>query len=291
MKVSSQDTIILCSPQTPYLCIGYHQVLDAVLDKKICKKMRLPILRRHVGGGATYLDRNQIFYQCIFHHSRVPSRADKIYQLMLEAPVRVLNQIGLEGKLRAINEVEANSMRIAGIGGGRVGDAMLVVGNLLLDFNYRLMSQVWRTYDIGFRDLAATAMKDRVSTLRKMGFKQSLKTLETMLAFAFKESIGRPIINSEFSNEEIKSGEKLAKHLSSKSFLSLHRPDEEIKPMKSLKITADVFIHRLEINFNKMISDVSVRVDQGIITDLRANSQQTVELKKKMIGSLLSDWI
>ena len=35
MKESSQDTIILCSPKTPYLCIGYHQVLDAVLDNII----------------------------------------------------------------------------------------------------------------------------------------------------------------------------------------------------------------------------------------------------------------
>ena len=290
MTASSQDTIILCSPQTPYLCIGYHQILDAVLDRRICKKMGLPILRRSVGGGATYLDHNQIFYQCIFHQSRVSARADKVYQLMLEAPVRVLNQIGLEGRLRAINEVEANSMRIAGIGGGRVGDAVVVVGNLLLDFNYHLMSQVWRTSDTGFRDLAASAMKDRVSTLRKMGFKQSLKTLETMLAIAFKESIGRPVIDSELSNEEIKSGEKAAKHLSSKSFLSMHRPDGEINPMTSLKIAAEVFIHRLEINFNKMKSDVSVRVDQGIITDIRANSQQTTKLKEQMIGSPLSNW-
>ncbi|GIR32358.1 MAG: hypothetical protein CM15mP45_16540 [Deltaproteobacteria bacterium] len=48
----------------------------------------------------------------------------------------MLNQLGLDGRLRAMNEVEANSMRIAGIGGGRVGDAMVVVGNLLLDFDY-----------------------------------------------------------------------------------------------------------------------------------------------------------
>ena len=125
---SSQDTIILCSPKTPYLCIGYHQVLDAVLDRKICDNKELPILRRRVGGGATYLDHNQVFYQCIFHHSRVPARADKVYQMMLEAPVQVLNQLGLDGRLRAVNEVEANSMRIAGIGGGRVGDAMVVIG-------------------------------------------------------------------------------------------------------------------------------------------------------------------
>ena len=85
--------------------------------------------------------------------------------MMLEAPVQVLNQLGLDGRLRAVNEVEANSMRIAGIGGGRVGDAMVVVGNLLLDFDYQMMSQVWRASDPDFRELASTAMEDRVSTL------------------------------------------------------------------------------------------------------------------------------
>ncbi|MED5289301.1 MAG: hypothetical protein VX417_04865, partial [SAR324 cluster bacterium] len=197
MMESTQDTIILCSPKTPYLCIGYHQVLDAVLDRKICDNKKLPILRRRVGGGATYLDHNQVFYQCIFHHSRVPARADKVYQMMLEAPVQVLNQLGLDGRLRAVNEVEANSMRIAGIGGGRVGDAMVVVGNLLLDFDYQMMSQVWRVSDPGFRELAATVMEDRVSTLRKLGYQHSVETLEAMLADAYRASIGRPVIDSE----------------------------------------------------------------------------------------------
>ena len=290
MMESSQDTIILCSPKTPYLCIGYHQVLDAVLDRKICDNKELPILRRRVGGGATYLDHNQVFYQCIFHHSRVPARADKVYQMMLEAPVQVLNQLGLDGRLRAVNEVEANSMRIAGIGGGRVGDAMVVVGNLLLDFDYQMMSQVWRASDPGFRELAATAMEDRVSTLRKLGYQHSVETLEAMLADAFKASIGRPVIDSELSREELDSAIKTAQDLSAETFLSLHRPEGEITPMKSLKIAADVFIHRLSVNFNEQQMEVSARVDQGIITDIRGDFQDFTPFKEKMVGSPLSEW-
>ena len=290
MKESSQDTIILCSPRTPYLCIGYHQVLDAVLDRRICDTKGLPILRRRVGGGATYLDRKQIFYQCIFHHSRVPARADKVYQMMLEAPVRVLNQLGLDGRLRAVNEVEANSKRIAGIGGGRVGDAMVVVGNLLLDFNYLLMSQVWRASDAGFRELAATAMEDRVCNLIKMGCQQSIGTLEAMLADAYRACIGRPVIDSELSREELDIGIKTAQDLSSESFLSLHRPEGEITPMKSIKIAADVYIHRFSIDFNKQQVEVSARVDQGIITDIRADFKDLPQLKKQMISNPLTDW-
>ena len=33
MNESAPDTIILTSPRTPYLCLGYHDVYDAVLDR------------------------------------------------------------------------------------------------------------------------------------------------------------------------------------------------------------------------------------------------------------------
>ena len=210
--------------------------------------------------------------------------------MMLEAPVQVLNQLGLDGRLRAVNEVEANSMRIAGIGGGRVGDAMVVVGNLLLDFDYQMMSQVWRASDPGFRELAAKAMEDRVSNLRKMGCQHSVETLEAMLADAFKASIGRPVIDSELSREELDLGIKTARDLSAETFLSLHRPEGEITPMKSLKIAADVFIHRLSVNFNEPQMEVSARVDQGIITDIRGNFQDFTPFQEKMVGSPLSEW-
>ncbi|GIR32357.1 MAG: hypothetical protein CM15mP45_16530 [Deltaproteobacteria bacterium] len=151
-----------------------------------------------------------------------------------------------------------------------------------------MMSQVWRASDPGFRELAATAMEDRVSTLRKLGCQHSVETLEAMLADAFKASIRRPVIDSELSREELDLGIKTARDLSAETFLSLHRPEGEITPMKSLKIAADVFIHQLSINFNEQQIEVSARVDQGIITDIRGDFQDFTPFKEKMVGSPLS---
>ncbi|MEI6044932.1 MAG: hypothetical protein WCS37_11315 [Chloroflexota bacterium] len=36
----SPDTIIITRPQTPYLCLGYHDVYDAVLDRAECERQR-----------------------------------------------------------------------------------------------------------------------------------------------------------------------------------------------------------------------------------------------------------
>ena len=290
MTESSEDTVILCSPSSPYLCIGYHQVLESVLDTKVCEALNLPIMRRFLGGGTTFLDRNQIFYQCIFHHSRVPWRADKVYQMMLDAPVMVLNRMGLRGRLRAVNEVEANSQRIAGIGGGRVGEAMVVVGNLLLDFDYSLMSSVWKVPDQPFRNLALETMEERVGTLNKLGCDHTLESLESHLAEAFAESLERPLREQQLKSEEIQAGRNTASDLSSREFLSLHKPVGTVKPMKSLKISADVFIHHIHIRLEDQEADVTVRADKGIVTDLQTDSPRKTKIRQLLIGTQLSDW-
>jgi lipoate-protein ligase A len=247
-------------------------------------------MRRFLGGGTTFLDRNQIFYQCIFHHSRVPWRAEKVYQMMLDAPVMVLNRIGLRGRLRAVNEVEANSLRIAGIGGGRVGDAMVVVGNLLFDFDYSLMSSVWKVPDQPFRNLALETMEERVGTLNKLGCDYTLESLESHLAEAFAESLERPLREQQLKSEEIQAGRNTASDLASREFLSLHHPVGSVKPMKSLKISADVFIHHIHFRFEDQEVDVSVRADKGIIKDLQTESPKKTKIRKLLIGTPLSDW-
>src|SRR6266542_4260433 len=73
MTGDSQDVIIVCRPNAPYLCLGYHQVFENTFDADECERRGLPVLRRRLGGGATYLDSNQLFYQCIFHHTRMPA--------------------------------------------------------------------------------------------------------------------------------------------------------------------------------------------------------------------------
>ena len=291
MTESSEDTVIICSPRSPYLCIGYHQVLESVLDTEVCEALNLPIIRRFLGGGTTLLDCHQIFYQCIFHYSRVPWRTEMVYQMMLDAPVKVLNRIGLSGKLRAVNEVEANSLRIAGIGGGRVGDAMVVVGNLLLDFDYTLMSSVWKVPNQHFRNLALETMEERVGTLNKLGCDHTSESLETYLAEAFVESLERPVNEAQFEKEEIQAGRNTASDLASLAFLSLHHPPvRSVKPMKSIKISANVYIHHIHLRFEGQEMDVSVRADKGIVTDLQSDSPRNTKIRELLIGTQLSVW-
>jgi lipoate-protein ligase A len=168
MNDEAQDTIVICSPNEPYLCIGYHQVFESIFDSAECTRRGLPVYRRRLGGGATYLDQNQIFYQCIFHHTHMPVMLKDVYSFALAAPVNTLRKLGLNAELRETNEIEVDDKRISGIGGGRIGDAAVVVGNILFDFNYEAMAAVWRTPSPSFQLLAQKALHQQVVTMKDL---------------------------------------------------------------------------------------------------------------------------
>ena len=61
--------------------------------------------------------------------------------------------------------------------------------------------------------------------------------------------------------------------------------------MESLKISADVFIYHINLQIEDRGEDVSVRVDNGIITDLKTESPIKNNLRKLLIGYPFSDWV
>ena len=56
MKEDTPNTIIMVSPNAPYVCIGYHQEMQKEGDLEYCAAHNLPVYRREVGGGAVFFD-------------------------------------------------------------------------------------------------------------------------------------------------------------------------------------------------------------------------------------------
>ena len=67
------EAIDIVWPQTPFISIGYFQDAKKEVDLEYCKRMGLPIIRREVGGGTVYLDRNQIFYHMVWNKDNIIS--------------------------------------------------------------------------------------------------------------------------------------------------------------------------------------------------------------------------
>jgi len=62
---SSPNTLIMLQPGASSACVGYPQDLEKEIDLDYCRSVGLPVIRRSQGGGTTYLDGNQVFYQNI----------------------------------------------------------------------------------------------------------------------------------------------------------------------------------------------------------------------------------
>ena len=108
-----------------------------------------------------------------------------IYALGLAAPVNTLKRLGLNAELRDTNEIEVDGKRIAGTGGGRIGEACVVVGNLLFDFDFEAMTAVWRTPSSSFRLLAEQALRQQLITLNQLAITASLEEITEMLIKIF----------------------------------------------------------------------------------------------------------
>jgi len=293
MTRDAQDVIIICRPSAPYLCLGYHQVFESTFDPTECEWLGLPVLRRQLGGGATYLDQNQLFYQCIFHHSRMPAMLKDIYALALAAPVNTLKRLGLNAELRDTNEIEVDGKRIAGTGGGRIGEACVVVGNLLFDFDFEAMTSVWRTPSVSFKLLAEKALRQQLVTLNQLAITIPLEEITVMLIDDFSKMFGRPLEADTLTVEEIESANDAAQELVSDDFLALRNERDNLDPMSSLKISARAFIHAAETQINGYKMRGSFWVSHDVIQTAKLESEPMREwqpIEEKLRGVLFKEW-
>jgi len=164
------EALVIVSPQTPLVSIGYFQAAEQEVDLQYCRKMGIPFMRREVGGGATYLDENQIFYQLIWRKDNpmFPKAIQDIYPWFSEAPVETYRTFGIKAQYRPINDIVTHEGRkIAGEGGGNIGEALVFVGGLLLDFDYQTMSNILKVPDEKFRDKLFKTMEENLTTMKK----------------------------------------------------------------------------------------------------------------------------
>ncbi len=202
-----RQALVLLSPASPYVCIGYHQDLEKEVDVEFCQANDIPIFRREVGGGGVYLDNNQLFYQLIIHKDSPLAPRDKasFYQKFLQPPIETYREIGIPAEYKPVNDIVAQKRKISGNGAAEIGEYLILVGNLILDFNYEMMSRVLRVPDEKFRDKVYKSMRENLTTIkRELGDVPSRELLTASLARSFEKMLGslpRADVDEELRNE------------------------------------------------------------------------------------------
>ena len=236
------ESLVIVSPRTPLVSIGYFQDAEQEVDLNYCKGLGVPLMRREVGGGATYLDENQIFYQLIWKkdNPRFPQAIQDTFPWFSEAPVETYRSFGIQAEYRAINDIVTRGGRkIAGEGGGNIEECMVFVGGILLDFDYESMSRILKVPDEKFRDKVFKSMEENLTTMkRELGTIPPREEVVAVLKEKFEEKLGK-LEQASLNAHLLEKMRQLELWMTSEEFLHKKTP----KIPKGVKIREGVEIY------------------------------------------------
>lgn len=221
------EGLVIISPSKPLASVGYFQDAEKEIDLDFCENAGIPVMRREVGGGATYLDGNQIFYQMIWNRKnpKFPNNVGKIFEVLSGPACETYQKFGINASFRAENDIITDKgKKIAGEGGGDIGDSMVFVGGILLDFDYKTMSRVLKVPDEKFRDKIYKSMEENLTTMkRELGEIPPREDIKRVLAESFEKLTGK-LEAIELDDETIRKMRELEKIFTSDEFLFKKTP-------------------------------------------------------------------
>lgn len=290
-----REALVLLSPADPYVCIGYHQDLSREIDVEFCQANGIPMFRREVGGGGVYLDHDQLFYQLVIHKDSPLAPQDKasFYRRFLQPPVDTYREIGIAAEYRPVNDIVANSRKISGNGAGEIGDFLVLVGNLILDFNYEMMSRVLRVPNEKFRDKVYKSMQENLSTIkRELGQIPPRDSLTASLARNFEKLLG-PLPRAGLDEDLNQEVTRLAAEFSAEEWL--YRVGRETEG-RTVKIAAGVEVKHLVYKAPGGLIRGDVEIADDAISSLVLSgdfffypAEKLSELSQALVGSRLAD--
>jgi len=189
----NREILIILRPASHYISIGYHQDARQEINLEYTLLNNIPVFRREVGGGAVYLDGNQLFYQLVLSQDRADIPASKLefYEKFLSPVIETYCMYGVPAVYKPVNDILVGKRKISGNGAAQIGDMIVLVGNFILDFNYEMMSKVLRVPDEKFRDKVHKTMQENLTTFqREIGMAPPINNLALTLVEKFKSLLG-----------------------------------------------------------------------------------------------------
>lgn len=237
-----REALFILRPATPYVCIGYHQDAQQEIDLEFTKQNNIPVFRREVGGGAVYLDGQQLFFQLIVRqdHPGVPLVVADFYKKFLQPIIDTFRQFGVPAEYKPVNDIITNGRKISGTGAAQIDDMLILVGNFIQDFNYDMMSKCLRVPDEKFRDKVYKTMYENLTTFeRETGSIPGNAELAADLYLRYSKLLGE-MIPKTLDKELTDKADELLVEMNTPEWLFANdrrRPDS-----KQVKIAEGVFV-------------------------------------------------
>jgi|GEM_PF-83268 len=240
-SIDDVNTIVIAKPTTPYVSIGFHQNAESEIDLNFCKQNGIPVFRRETGGGAVLLDHNQIFVQWIFNPRDLPARVDRRFKMFIEPLVGTHKFFDINAYFFPPNDVHVKGKKIVGTGAARIGNAEVVTGNIILDFDNTLMTKVFNSPDEKFRDSVSESLARYMTNITKeKGDLPIEKDIIDRYIIECEKTLGQKFEVGKISPTEIAMMTSLEEKMTAVSWL--HDYESNGSPVKLVKIHAGVYL-------------------------------------------------
>ena len=294
-----ENTLIICWPEDPVVCVGYHQIIEEEVDVDYCKRKNLPIVRRPLGGGAVYLDNGQLFYQIIarLDSEKIPRDVSNLFKKLLQAPIETYKALGINAEYAPVNDIIAGDKKISGNGAAQVGGARVLTGNLIFDFNFDEMVKILKVPNEKFRDKVASSLRERLGTIKSfLGEEPERQEVKEILISNFEKTLGVKFKRvKQFQPKEQEINDELLALYNDEKWLNIpqHRRTELMEKRK-VKISGSTQIYESIYKSPGGLIRIFMEIvdnffkDIVISGDFSANPMNTPEiLENALIGKLV----
>lgn len=281
VSAGAPATLAILSPTDPYVCVGFHREIDQEVDQTTCRARGLPIYRRRVGGGTVYLDRAQVFFQLVLHERAVRMSVERTYAYLLQPAVEAYRALGVPAALRGVNDVAVEGRKLSGTGMARIGDAVVLVGNVIVDFDHAAMASVLKLPDPFARDWVTRSLRRWVTSVRaETGRTPGYEVVASALRTAFDRWLGEPLVPAALTRVEAQLVARVGRRLDSAAWLRrdgyARRGGTEAPAVRRVKIRAG----RYDAFFDSSLGGRQMRgylsADGGVVEAVRFVSDSTM---------------
>ena len=271
---TSPNTVILISPESPYVCIGVHQELEKEVDTEYCSHNNIPVVRRQTGGGAVYLDSQQQFYQVIIQKDDpvIPFGVEAFYRKFLQPTVNVYRKAGLPAEYRPINDVVIAGKKASGNGAVTLDGAMVLIGNVIFNIDIDVMVNVLKVPSEKFKDKMVQSLEKYMTSFkRELGTTPERETIIQSLIEEYEILLQSPLVPGELTDTEKEYLSETVQRLTSPEWL--HKTSRRRERLLSLvkakctKIAGGVFVCEASHKADKLIR-ITLETDHGYINDI-----------------------
>jgi lipoate-protein ligase A len=170
---------------------------------------------------------------------RLPGKLERRFALYAQPLVETYRALGIEAEFRPVNDIHVRGRKIGGTGAAAIGEAEVLVGSLMFDFDTERMSRVLKVPSEKFRDKVHQSLQSYMTTMRReLGEPPDREKVKTIYLERCSEALGEALEPGQLTDAEREAVEALDARFASEEWLR----QKGGSPRAGVKIHQDVWV-------------------------------------------------